>query len=120
MGGGLGRGGRGMLIKRFDLVQHASKPFREVSGGLKRRVILARAMVSDPKLLILDAPTAGADVELRMDLWRYLQELNRDGTTILLTSHYLEELERLCRNIAIVDQSRIVRNGAKRYLFTAP
>ena len=107
-----------MLIERFDLVPHAAKPFRELSGGLKRRVILARAMVNDPKLLILDEPTAGVDVELRMDLWRYLQELNRDGTTILLTSHYLEEIERLCRTIAIVNKGRIVRNGPKAEFFT--
>jgi ABC-2 type transport system ATP-binding protein len=109
-----------MLIERFDLVPHASKPFRELSGGLKRRVILARAMVNDPKLLILDEPTAGVDVELRMDLWRYLQELNRDGTTILLTSHYLEEIERLCRTIAIVNRGRIVRIGPKEEFFTEP
>ena len=68
-----------------------------MSGGLKRRVVLARALVNDPKLLILDEPTAGVDVELRRELWRYLQEINRDGKTILLTSHYLEEVERLCR-----------------------
>jgi ABC-2 type transport system ATP-binding protein len=109
-----------MLIERFDLVPHASKPFRELSGGLKRRVILARAMVHDPKILILDEPTAGVDVELRMDLWRYLQELNRDGKTILLTSHYLEEIERLCRTIAIVAKGRIVRNGPKDEFFTEP
>jgi ABC-2 type transport system ATP-binding protein len=109
-----------MLIERFDLVPHASKPFRELSGGLKRRVILARAMVNDPQLLILDEPTAGVDVELRMDLWRYLQELNRDGKTILLTSHYLEEIERLCRTIAIVAGGRIVRNGPKEEFFTEP
>ena len=109
-----------MLIERFDLGQHASKPFRELSGGLKRRVILARAMVNDPQLLILDEPTAGVDVELRMDLWRYLQELNRDGKTILLTSHYLEEIERLCRTIAIVAKGRIVRNGPKEEFFTEP
>ena len=109
-----------MLIQRFDLVQHANKPFRELSGGLKRRVILARAMVNDPKLLILDEPTAGVDVELRMDLWRYLQELNRDGTTILLTSHYLEEVERLCANIAIVSGGRIVRHGPKSEFVTGP
>jgi ABC-2 type transport system ATP-binding protein len=109
-----------MLIERFDLVPHASKPFRELSGGLKRRVILARAMVNDPQLLILDEPTAGVDVELRMDLWRYLQELNRDGKTILLTSHYLEEIERLCRTIAIVAKGRIVRNGPKEEFFTEP
>jgi len=109
-----------MLIERFELVPHAGKPFRELSGGLKRRVILARAMVNDPKLLILDEPTAGVDVELRMDLWRYLQELNRDGTTILLTSHYLEEIERLCKTIAIVAKGRIVRNGPKEEFFTEP
>jgi ABC-2 type transport system ATP-binding protein len=109
-----------MLIERFDLVPHASKPFRELSGGLKRRVILARAMINDPQLLILDEPTAGVDVELRMDLWRYLQELNRDGKTILLTSHYLEEIERLCRTIAIVAKGQIIRNGPKEEFFTEP
>ena len=109
-----------MLIERFDLVPHAGKPFRELSGGLKRRVILARALINDPQLLILDEPTAGVDVELRMDLWRYLQELNRDGKTILLTSHYLEEVERLCRTIAIVNKGRIVRNGPKDEFFTEP
>jgi ABC-2 type transport system ATP-binding protein len=101
------------LMERFDLVEHQKKPFRELSGGLKRRVILARALVHQPKLLILDEPTAGVDVELRLDLWRYLAELNRDGTTILLTSHYLEEVERLCRTIAIVSRGKIVRNGPK-------
>jgi ABC-2 type transport system ATP-binding protein len=102
-----------MLIERFDLKEHAKKAFRELSGGLKRRVILARALVHDPQLIILDEPTAGVDVELRRDLWRYLQELNRDGKTILLTSHYLEEVERLCRTIAIVARGKIVRNGPK-------
>ncbi|HTQ12512.1 MAG TPA: ABC transporter ATP-binding protein [Rhizomicrobium sp.] len=102
-----------MLIERFDLTAHAKKQFRELSGGLKRRVILARALVHDPKLLILDEPTAGVDVELRLDLWRYLQELNREGKTILLTSHYLEEIERLTRTIAIIAGGRIVREGPK-------
>jgi len=101
------------LIERFELGPHANKRFRELSGGLKRRVILARALVHDPELLILDEPTAGVDVELRRDLWRYLQELNRDGKTILLTSHYLEEVERLCRTIAIIDGGKIVREGPK-------
>ncbi len=102
-----------MLIEKFDLVPHAKKPFRQLSGGLKRRVMLARSLVHDPKLLILDEPTAGVDVELRRDLWRYLQELNRDGKTIFLTSHYLEEVERLCATIAIVHGGNIVRYGPK-------
>ena len=101
------------LMERFELKDHLKKPFRALSGGLKRRVILARALINKPKLLILDEPTAGVDVELRLDLWRYLSELNRDGTTILLTTHYLEEVERLCRNIAIVNKGKIVRQGPK-------
>jgi ABC-2 type transport system ATP-binding protein len=102
-----------MLIERFDLTAHAKKRFRELSGGLKRRVMLARAMINDPALLILDEPTAGVDVELRRDLWRYLQELNADGKTIFLTSHYLEEVERLCKTIAVVSAGRITRLGLK-------
>lgn len=102
-----------MLLEKFDLAQHAKKRFRELSGGLKRRVMLARAMVNDPALLILDEPTAGVDVELRRDLWRYLRELNEDGKTIFLTSHYLEEVERLCHNIAIISNGCIVRRGPK-------
>jgi ABC-2 type transport system ATP-binding protein len=107
-----------MLLERFELTEHAKKSFRELSGGLKRRVILARALVHDPALLILDEPTAGVDVELRRDLWRYLQELNRDGKTILLTSHYLEEVERLCRTIAVVARGEIARNGPKAEFMT--
>ena len=103
-----------MLLERFELTAHAKKRFRELSGGLKRRVMLARAMVNDPALLILDEPTAGVDVELRRDLWRYLQELNRDGKTIFLTSHYLEEVERLCKTIAIVSGGRLSRLGPKQ------
>jgi ABC-2 type transport system ATP-binding protein len=106
------------LLERFDLVEHRKKTFRELSGGLKRRVILARALIHQPRLLILDEPTAGVDVELRLDLWRYLAELNRDGTTILLTTHYLEEVERLCRNVAIVSRGKIVRNGPKEEFLT--
>jgi ABC-2 type transport system ATP-binding protein len=102
-----------MLLKKFGLEVHARKEFRELSGGLKRRVILCRALVHDPKLIILDEPTAGVDVELRHDLWRYLQELNAEGKTILLTSHYLEEVERLCRTIAIVARGRIALAGTK-------
>ncbi|HEX4078843.1 MAG TPA: ABC transporter ATP-binding protein [Rhizomicrobium sp.] len=114
------RGRVDMLLEKFDLAQHAKKRFRELSGGLKRRVMLARAMVNDPALLILDEPTAGVDVELRRDLWRYLQELNADGKTIFLTSHYLEEVERLCRNIAIVTGGRIVRQGPKEEFVREP
>jgi ABC-2 type transport system ATP-binding protein len=109
-----------MLIERFELKEHCKKPFIKLSGGLKRRVILARALVHDPKLLILDEPTAGVDVELRLDLWRYLQEMNSEGKTILLTSHYLEEVERLCRSIAIVNKGRIVREGQKSELVDRP
>lgn len=102
-----------MLMERFDLVQHQKKAFRELSGGLKRRVVLARALVNDPKLIVLDEPTAGVDVELRRVLWRYLQQINADGKTILLTSHYLEEVERLCRTVAIVNKGLIVKEGTK-------
>lgn len=102
-----------MLMERFELTAHHKKQFRELSGGLKRRVVLARALIHDPKLIILDEPTAGVDVELRRVLWRYLAEINKDGKTILLTSHYLEEIERLCRQIAIVNKGRVVREGTK-------
>lgn len=102
-----------MLIARFRLEEHRKKPFRELSGGLKRRVILARALVHDPELLILDEPTAGVDVEQRHELWRYLTELNGEGKTIILTSHYLEEVEHLCRHIAIINKGKIVAEGTK-------
>ncbi|HEY5083089.1 MAG TPA: ABC transporter ATP-binding protein [Rhizomicrobium sp.] len=108
------------LIERFDLIPHQKKQFRQLSGGLKRRVVLARALVNDPKLIILDEPTAGVDVELRRVLWRYLAEINKDGRTILLTSHYLEEVERLCRQIAIVNKGRIVREGTKDEIAGTP
>jgi ABC-2 type transport system ATP-binding protein len=108
------------LMERFELGPHLKKQFRQLSGGLKRRVVLARALINDPKLLILDEPTAGVDVELRRVLWRYLAEINRDGKTILLTSHYLEEVERLCREIAIVNQGRVVREGTKEEMVSGP
>src|ERR1700743_617330 len=108
------------LMERFELGPHEKKAFRELSGGLKRRVVLARALVNDPKLLILDEPTAGVDVELRRVLWQYLAEINRDGKTILLTSHYLEEVERLCREVAIVNKGRVERQGRKDEIAGAP
>ena len=109
-----------MLMERFELIPHMKKQFRELSGGLKRRVVLARALIHDPKLIILDEPTAGVDVELRRVLWRYLAEINKDGRTILLTSHYLEEVERLCRQIAIVNKGRVVREGTKDEMAGGP
>ena len=102
-----------MLLDKFGLADHAKKEFRQLSGGLKRRLVLARALVHDPELLILDEPTAGVDVELRHELWTFLLELNASGKTIFLTSHYLEEVEHLCRTIAIVSGGKIARFGPK-------
>ena len=101
------------LLNQFELTPHADKPFRALSGGLKRRLMIARAMIHDPELLILDEPTAGLDVELRHDLWKYLQMINRAGKTILLTSHYLEEVELLCNRIGIIHQGKIIALGDK-------
>lgn len=101
------------LLKQFELVEHKDKQFQHLSGGLKRRVMLARALVHDPELLILDEPTAGVDVEFRHDLWRHLKELNQKGKTIILTSHYLDEVEQLCNRIAIINRGVIVAEGDK-------
>lgn len=101
------------LLDQFDLQKHRDKPFQELSGGLKRRVILARALVHDPELLILDEPTAGVDVELRRELWGYLQQLSKDGKTILLTSHYLDEVELLADRFAFINGGKIVACGSK-------
>jgi ABC-2 type transport system ATP-binding protein len=103
------------LIERFGLSKYALTPFHQLSGGFKRRVggALARAMVHDPDLLILDEPTAGVDVELRHELWKYLQELNQAGKTILLTSHYLEEVEKLCSHIGIINKGKMCLEDTK-------
>ena len=102
------------LIKRFDLEEHRNIKFQKLSGGLKRRAMLGRALIHTPDLLILDEPTAGVDVEQRRDLWAYLKELNeQEGKTIILTSHYLEEIEYLCKDIAIINHGRIVAEGTK-------
>lgn len=101
------------LLQQFELEPHKDKQFQHLSGGLKRRVMLARAMVHNPDLLILDEPTAGVDVELRHELWRHLEALNKAGKTIILTSHYLEEVERLCSRIAIINNGTIVAEGDK-------
>jgi ABC-2 type transport system ATP-binding protein len=89
---------------------------RTLSGGMKRRLMIARALVHQPRLLILDEPTAGVDIEVRRSMWDFLAELNREGTTVILTTHYLEEAERLCRNIAIIDRGRIVENTSMKDL----
>ena len=83
---------------------------RLLSGGMKRRLMIARAMVNEPRLLILDEPTAGVDIEIRRSMWEFIREINESGTTVILTTHYLEEAEELCRNIAIIDHGQIVRN----------
>jgi len=101
------------LLEKFDLVEHKNKRFNELSGGLKRRLVLARALVHDPELLILDEPTAGVDVEQRHSLWKYLRELNEAGKTIILTSHYLEEVEMLCDRVAIINNGKIVSDRPK-------
>ena len=98
------------FLKRLDLWDKRNEIGRNLSGGMKRRVMGAKALVNKPKLLILDEPTAGVDIELRRSLWDFLQEINEQGTTIILTTHYLEEAERLCRNIAIIDEGEIVEN----------
>lgn len=98
-------------LKQMDLWDKRNAVSRRLSGGMKRRVMIARAMVHAPKLLILDEPTAGVDIEIRRSMWQLMREVNLQGTTIILTTHYLEEAESLCRNIAIIDQGRIVENS---------
>ncbi len=97
-------------LRRLGLWEKREQPARSLSGGMKRRLMIARAMVHEPRLLILDEPTAGVDIELRRSMWEFLTELNREGTTIILTTHYLEEAESLCRDIAIIDHGTIVEN----------
>jgi ABC-2 type transport system ATP-binding protein len=101
------------MMERFDLQEHRKVKFQKLSGGLKRRVILGRALIHTPDLLILDEPTAGVDVEQRHDLWAYLKEMNERGKTIILTSHYLEEIEYLCEDIAVINHGKIVAQGKK-------
>ncbi|WP_115719742.1 ABC transporter ATP-binding protein [Gallaecimonas mangrovi] len=104
------------LLKELDLWGKKDARTRELSGGMKRRLMIARALVHEPKLLILDEPTAGVDIEIRRSMWRYLRQLNEEGLTIILTTHYLEEAEMLCRNIAIIDHGRIVENTTMKGL----
>jgi len=104
------------LLKQFKLDGKSDVDFRKLSGGMKRRLALARALVHSPKLLILDEPTAGVDVELRFELHDYLKKINKEGTTILLTSHYIEEVEKLCNKVAIIHKGRLIANDTKEKL----
>lgn len=103
-------------LKQLALWDKRDTPSRTLSGGMKRRLMIARALIHEPKLLVLDEPTAGVDIELRRSMWEFLKEINEQGTTIILTTHYLEEAESLCRNIAIIDHGRIVKNTSIRKL----
>lgn len=107
-----GRTNATKYLKMLGLWEARDQQGRHLSGGMKRRLMIARAMVHEPKLLILDEPTAGVDIEMRRSLWDFLQQINELGTTIILTTHYLEEAESLCRNIAIIDDGRIVQHSS--------
>jgi len=103
-------------LTQLGLWDKRDTPSRSLSGGMKRRLMIARALVHEPRLLILDEPTAGVDIELRRSMWSFLTELNEKGITIILTTHYLEEAEQLCRNIGIIDHGTIVENTSMRQL----
>ncbi|MEZ5545753.1 MAG: ABC transporter ATP-binding protein [Lysobacteraceae bacterium] len=105
-------------LARAQLSDKARKMTRTLSGGMKRRLMIARALMTRPRLLILDEPTAGVDIEIRRSMWKQLREINAAGTTVILTTHYLEEAESLCRNIAIIDHGRIVENTSMRALLS--
>lgn len=97
-------------LRQLSLWDKAENISRTLSGGMKRRLMIARAMVNEPRLLILDEPTAGVDIEIRRSMWEFVKEINEQGTTVILTTHYLEEAESLCRNIAIIDHGEIIKN----------
>ncbi len=104
------------VLETLGLWEKHRSQARSLSGGMKRRLMIARALVHEPRLMILDEPTAGVDIEIRRSMWAFMQEINAAGTTIILTTHYLEEAENLCRNIAIIDQGRIIENSSMRNL----
>lgn len=106
-------------LRALGLWEKRDVQARTLSGGMKRRLMIARALVHDPHILILDEPTAGVDLELRLGMYDFLRELNQSGTTIILTTHYLEEAESLCRNVAIIDKGTIVRSGSMRELLAS-
>jgi ABC-2 type transport system ATP-binding protein len=103
-------------LRKLGLWEKRGDTARLLSGGMKRRLMIARALVHEPRLLILDEPTAGVDIELRRSMWEFLREINTQGTTIILTTHYLEEAESLCRNIAIIDHGRVIENTSIKAL----
>jgi len=103
-------------LRKLGLWDKRDERSRSLSGGMKRRLMIARALVHEPRLLILDEPTAGVDIELRRSMWEFLTEINEQGTTIILTTHYLEEAEQLCRNIAIIDEGEIIEHTSMKKL----
>lgn len=104
------------LLKAFELEDKRKTNIRNLSGGMKRRLVIARALMHNPKFLILDEPTAGVDIELRHALWQYMKKENKSGTTILLTTHYIEEAEELCDQIALINGGQIVYSGTKEQI----
>ena len=102
------------LLERFQLTEKRNAKHRALSGGMKKRLLLCRALIHDPEILILDEPTAGCDLELKFRIWDYLAQLNKEGKTIFLTTHYMEEAEKLCKTIGIINHGRIVRIGEKK------
>ncbi|MDC9714633.1 MAG: ABC transporter ATP-binding protein [Gammaproteobacteria bacterium] len=107
-----------ILLKRMELWDKRLDMAKSLSGGMKRRLMLARALIHKPKILILDEPSAGVDVEIRRSMWAFLRELNKEGVTIILTTHYLEEAESLCRNIAIVDNGKVIEQTSMKRLLS--
>jgi ABC-2 type transport system ATP-binding protein len=103
-------------LRELQLWDKAEQPARTLSGGMKRRLMIARAMVNEPRLLILDEPTAGVDIEIRRSMWKFVSGINAAGTTVILTTHYLEEAEQLCRNVAIIDKGAIVEHTTVKKL----
>ena len=103
-------------LRQLGLWEKRSLQARDLSGGMKRRLMIARALIHKPELLILDEPTAGVDIELRRSMWEFMRKINQQGTTIILTTHYLEEAEQMCRNIAIIDQGNIIKNTSMKAL----
>ena len=107
-----------LILKRLGLWDKRDEQARTLSGGFKRRLMIAKALIHEPKLLILDEPTAGVDIELRREMWDFLKEINANGTTIILTTHYLEEAEQLCKNIAIIDHGELIENTTMKNLLS--